>query len=109
MEMLYDGTELLKSELDLGWVARGGHDPVAWVKRLKGRVDQIHFKDWGVVNNEPVWRAVGEGGIDWPAVIKACNSAGTKYVIVEQDSCPITNDPFLSLAISRKNLLNMGM
>lgn len=109
LEMLYSGTELLQAELDLGWVVRGGHDPVAWARRMKGRLDQVHLKDWGVVNNEPVWRAVGEGGIDWPAVIKACKAAGTKHFIVEQDECPITNDPFRSLAISRKNLLAMGL
>ena len=109
LETIYSGTKLLKSELDCGWVARGGHDPVAWVKCLKGRLDQVHLKDWGILNNEPIWRAIGEGGIDWAAVIKACKASGTKYFIVEQDTCPVTNDPFLSLAVSRKNLLKLGL
>jgi sugar phosphate isomerase/epimerase len=111
LEMLFEYTkpEYLQAELDLGWVARGNQSPVAWVNKMKGRLDQVHLKDWGVKGNEPVWRAIGEGGIDWPAVLKACKAAGTQHYIVEQDSCPITNDPFLSLSVSRANLKAMGL
>ena len=109
LDLLYRHTRLLQAELDIGWVVRGGHDPVAWVGKLAGRIDQVHLKDWGVIKNEPVWRAVGEGGIDWPQVLKACRRAGTRYYIVEQDACPVTNDPFLSLKISRRNIKAMGL
>ena len=109
LDLMYRHTKLLQAELDIGWVVRGGHDPVAWVEKLAGRLDQVHLKDWGVVNNEPTWRAVGEGGINWPLVLKACKKAGTRYYIVEQDTCTITNDPFLSLKISRQNLAEMGL
>jgi sugar phosphate isomerase/epimerase len=109
LEMLYRTTDMLQAELDFGWVARGGHSPVAWALRLKGRLDQVHLKDWGVVDDQVVWRAIGEGGIDWTAVFKACRAAGTRDYIVEQDSCPLTNDPFLSLAISRKNIRALGL
>lgn len=109
LDMLYRGTKLLQSELDLGWVARGGHNPAAWVLKLVGRADQVHLKDWGIQDDQPIWRAVGEGGIDWLAVFKACKAAGTRYYIIEQDSCPVTNDPFKSLAISRANVRAMGL
>lgn len=109
LDLMYGQTTLLQAELDFGWVARGGHNPVTWARKLKGRLDQVHLKDWGVLDNQPVWRAIGEGGIEWPAVIKACKASGTTDFIVEQDSCPVTNDPFLSLAISRRNLSGMGL
>jgi sugar phosphate isomerase/epimerase len=111
LDLLYSYTDpcYLQAELDLGWVARGNQSPVAWVNKMKGRLDQVHLKDWGVMKNEPVWRAIGEGGIDWPAVFKAFKAAGTIHHIVEQDSCPITNDPFLSLKVSRQNLKAMGL
>jgi sugar phosphate isomerase/epimerase len=111
LEMLfkYTNPKYLQAELDLGWVARGNENLVAWIGRMKGRLDQVHLKDWGVKANQPVWRAVGEGGIDWPPVLKACKAAGTTCFIVEQDACPITNDPFLSLAVSRQNLKKMGL
>jgi len=111
LDLLFDLTnaKYLQAELDLGWVARGNESPVDWVLKMQNRLDQVHLKDWGVKNNQPVWRAIGEGGICWHCVFKACKKAGTTYFIVEQDACPITNDPFLSLAISRKNIKDMGL
>lgn len=109
LDMLYDSTTVLQAELDFGWVARGGYNPVLWAQKMKGRLDQVHFKDWSIVDDKPEFRAVGEGAIDWPSVIKACKASGTKDFIVEQDSCAITNDPFLSYKISRENLKQMGL
>ena len=111
LDLLFQNTNpsYLQSELDLGWVTRGNQNPVAWVLKLKGRLDQVHLKDWGVLADQPVWRAIGEGGICWPSVFKACKTAGTSFYIVEQDECPITNDPFLSLAVSRRNIRAMGL
>lgn len=98
---------LLQSELDLAWVSRGAYDPVVILNQVAGRVDQVHAKDWGIVGGEPGWRAVGEGGLNWPAIIEACKHAGVKTYTVEQDNCPVTNDPFKSSAISFQNLSNM--
>lgn len=109
LEMLYDNTKLLQGEPDFGWIARGGYNPVFWANKLKGRIDQVHLKDWGIVDNQPSFRAIGEGSLDYPAIIKACIASGTKDFIVEQDTFKATDDPFLSYAISRKNLLKMGL
>ncbi len=109
LEMMYEHTRLLQAELDFGWVARGGQDPAEWALKMKGRLDQVHLKDWGILDDQEIWRAIGEGGIDWRSVFKACKAAGTRHYIVEQDSCPVTNDPFLSLAISRKNIRGLGL
>ena len=107
--MLYENTKVLQAEPDFGWIARGGANPVLWAQKLKGRIDQVHLKDWGIVDDRPEFRAVGEGSIDYPAVIKACKASGTKDFIVEQDTCVVTKDPFLSYSISRANLREMGL
>ena len=109
LDMLYENTKVLQAEPDFGWIARGGANPVLWAQKLKGRIDQVHLKDWGIVDDKPEFRAVGEGSIDYPAVIKACKASGTKDFIVEQDSCVVTKDPFLSYSISRANLKTMGL
>lgn len=109
LDMLYDGTKDLQAEIDFGWVARGGYNPVLWAQKLKGRLDQVHLKDWGIVGGNPEFRAIGEGSLDWPAIIKACKASGTKDFIVEQDTCVVTKDPFRSYEISRRNLLDMGL
>ncbi|MCL1910040.1 MAG: sugar phosphate isomerase/epimerase [Kiritimatiellaeota bacterium] len=106
LEMLYAGTEFLQAELDFGWIARGGADPANWAAKMKGRLDQVHLKDWGIVGGKPEFRAIGEGSLDWARIIAAAKKSGTTDFIVEQDTCPVTNDPFLSYAISRKNLNN---
>ena len=111
LQILYETADpkYLQAEIDVAWVAHGGGDPAAWCLRVKGRTDQIHFKDWAMINNEPNWTEVGEGNLNWPAILKACKAAGVKTYIVEQDGCPITNDPFKSIEISYKNLRKMGL
>ena len=104
LDMMYDSTKYLQAELDFGWVKWGGGCPVGWAAKMAGRLDQVHLKDWGIKDNGLIFRELGEGCVNWPAVVKACKAAGTKDFIVEQDSCPMTNDPFLSLAMSRKYL-----
>lgn len=104
LEMMFDTCKVLQGEPDFGWVMRGGMDPVLWAQRMKGRMDQVHLKDWGLINGEFIFRAIGQGRINWPAVIKECKKGGTHTFIIEQDSCKATNDPFKSLAISREYL-----
>lgn len=108
--ILMDGTQPanLQPELDIGWVARAGLDPAEYIDLFKGRLDQVHVKDWGVdKGQEPIWRAIGEGNLNWPTIIRRCKAAKVKMYIVEQDSCPVTNDPFKSLTISFEKLMEL--
>ncbi|MCX7934307.1 MAG: sugar phosphate isomerase/epimerase [Planctomycetota bacterium] len=112
LEILYAESDprYLQAEIDTCWVARGGADPAWWCARLKGRLDQVHLKDTVMLEGQgAVFAEVGEGNLNWPAILKACRASGTKHYIVEQDSCPITKDPFKSLAISLRNLRKMGI
>ena len=111
LEILYASTspKFLQAEIDVAWVARGGGDPAAWCRRVKGRMDQVHLKDWMMIGEEPSWTEVGEGNLNWPAILKACRTAGVRHYIVEQDDCPVTQDPFRSIRISYRNLLAMGL
>jgi len=99
----------MQAEIDTHWVARGGCDPVSWCMRMKGRMDQVHFKDLAIVEGKPVTAEVGAGNLNWPAIIKACAVAGVKHYIVEQDNCPVTKNPFKSIEISLKNLRKLGL
>ena len=55
IDMLYNGTKYIQSEIDFGWIARSGNNPVAWAKKMAGRMDQIHLKDCGVIYDERVF------------------------------------------------------
>jgi sugar phosphate isomerase/epimerase len=48
-ELLVETTdpELVKFELDLVWVTRGGYDPISLLEKLGNRCDMIHQKDLG--------------------------------------------------------------
>ncbi|MBE3070708.1 MAG: sugar phosphate isomerase/epimerase, partial [Planctomycetes bacterium] len=71
--------------------------------------DQVHLKDWRLIGGEPAWTEVGEGNLNWPAILKACKAARVRHYIVEQDDCPVTKDPFRSIAVSLRNLRAMGL
>lgn len=94
-------------ELDTYWLAHGGGDPAAWVASLPGRVPCVHLKDLGVAYPSTVqMREVGEGNLNWPAVLAACRAASVEWHVVEQDDCN-GRDPFDCLGVSLRNLLAM--
>ena len=77
-------------EMDAGWLAAGGQDPVAWLKRYRGRFTQMHVKDIasGTQVNYHMQQKpteVGSGTMDWPAILKAAQTAGVRNFFVEQE------------------------
>ena len=95
-------------EIDTYWITHGGGDPVQWIGRCKDRIPCVHLKDMAMGSGKGQYMAeVGEGNLNFPAILKACHAAGTKWFIVEQDTC--YRDPFESLGISLKNLKAMGL
>jgi len=97
----------LKSELDTYWVQAGGGDPAAWINRLQDRMVLLHLKDMVVDENQAIFAEVGEGNLNWPAILRSARAAGVAWYIVEQDTC--RRDPFESLDISLRNLRKMGL
>jgi len=99
----------LAAEIDTYWVQHGGSDPASWIKKLKGRVPVIHFKDYAIIDRKPHECEIGEGNLDWKAIISACKSSGTRWYVVEQDNPVPNKDIFTSLAQSYGNLRKMGV
>lgn len=95
------------SELDTYWLQHGGASPAAWLRKLKGRAPCLHLKDMTNKGGQQLMAEVGEGNLDWPDILAAAREAGTEWYIVEQDTCQ--RDPFESLAISLRNLRQMGI
>lgn len=99
----------LKLEIDTYWVQAGGADPVYWIRRCAGREPLLHLKDMVVTpEREQRFAEVGEGNLNWPAILQAAEEAGVEWYFVEQDRC-YGRDPFESLAISYRNLKAMGL
>lgn len=108
---LYDGIDgtLLKAELDVYWVAAGGGDPAQWIRKCGGREPLVHFKD-AIITEDREWRfaPVGEGNLNWQAILAACEDGGVEYALIEQDNC-YGEDPFDCLARSYANCRKMGL
>lgn len=82
--------ELVKIELDLGWVSTAGIDPAAEIRRLGRRVRWLHIKDVKpttkrnyALKMDP--SVVGEGRQNWPAILSAAATAGVRHYYIEQE------------------------
>jgi sugar phosphate isomerase/epimerase len=67
-----------------------GHDPIAWLERVRDRLVHLHAKDISVTQSDaergkvtgtPVGCACGEGVIDWAKVIAICKKAPRDIVL----------------------------
>ena len=101
--------EIMPSEkmgftLDTFWVQAGGGDPAQWLEKLSGRVPCIHLKDYSYGRKMAV---IGEGNINFDRVFEKAESAGTEYMLVEQDDCN-GEDPFDCLKRSYEYLHSLG-
>jgi sugar phosphate isomerase/epimerase len=102
------GMDLLLAELDpaacdlcvdVGWVTKGGDDPLTFLKKHATAAGYIHLKDY---DNEG-WTELGSGVVNIAGVVKMLGDLpNLKQVMYEQDSSRI--DPLESVAISRKYL-----
>ena len=95
--------------VDTYWLQVGGVNPSDFIKKLGKRAMAVHFKDLSINPSKDFAQEmaeVGEGNLDFTDIINACDEAGTKWALVEQDFC--NKDPFDSLKISYQNLTKMG-
>jgi len=95
---------LLGFTLDTYWAQRGGLDVIDLIRKLRGRVDCVHYKDMAIVDGAQRFAAIGNGNMNWPGIIAAFEEAGTKYAFVEQDDC-YGADPLEELTASYRYLM----
>jgi sugar phosphate isomerase/epimerase len=95
---------LVAIEMDCGWVANAGHDPIEYLKRFPNRIQLLHVKD--IKRNagenlsfEMEGTEIGKGILDWPAIFKAAKQAGLKGYFVEQEP-PFARPPLEELQAS---------
>ena len=78
----------LQTELDLAWVARAGYDPAVMLGKFRGRLFAVHAKDnapKGQAEDEGGFAAIGQGVLDWNAILPAAAAAGVQWYIIEHD------------------------
>lgn len=109
MDRLLEETnpEEFKIIVDVYWLQVGGMNPAEYIEKLGNRAMAIHFKDLKVnFNNTTEMAEVGVGNLNWDEIIAACDEAGAKWAMVEQDRCQ--TDPFECMKTSYDFLTTKG-
>jgi sugar phosphate isomerase/epimerase len=76
--------ENLVMEPDVFWMRQAGQNPVDWFAKAPGRFHMLHVKDMGPPpRNEML--DVGDGVVDWRAILSRQKEAGVRHVFVEND------------------------
>ncbi len=89
--------DLLKMEMDLGWVFKAGKNPVDIFKQHKGRFPLLHVKDMTAVGEIVPF---GTGVYDFKETFKHLDIAGVEYFFLEQD---FPKKPFEDIVTSANN------
>jgi sugar phosphate isomerase/epimerase len=109
LELLFEETDprYLRATIDTYWIQHGGANPVDWILKMKQRMPVVHLKDMLIRDDQQEMAEVGQGNMNWKAILAACVEAGVQWYAVEQDIC--RGDPFDSLKISYDYLHAMGL
>ena len=112
LELLLAGTDPARVdfEMDVYWVTKAGNDPLAWFAKHPGRFRMLHLKDASPAPARDM-RPVGQGTIDWRAVLAQRAKAGVQHVFVEHDSAAEMNggDAFKSVTASYQYLSTLDV
>ena len=117
-DYLLDSTDpnLVKMEMDLGWAAVAGQDPLTYFQRNPGRFPLVHIKDFKTLPHltaqqlatfnskqleENEMTEPGHGQIDWKRTFAKSDQAGIQHFFVEHDA---PKDAFASLTASYQYL-----
>lgn len=110
LEILLNETDpqLVHFEMDVGWVAAGGGDPIRILEQRRGRFRMMHVKDIlastqtnYAMHQDPA--EVGSGVLPWVKILDVAYATGVRKFFVEQEP-PFARDPLESIAISAKYL-----
>jgi sugar phosphate isomerase/epimerase len=109
-DLLVHGTDpgLVSFEMDAGWVAAAGIEPLSLLSRYPRRFSAMHVKDVKA-STKPNFSLqldpceVGQGTIDWKSLLPKAYAANVRQFYVEQEP-PYAKPPLESIAISFKYL-----
>jgi sugar phosphate isomerase/epimerase len=81
--------ELVKFEIDCGWMRFAGHDPIDYFNRYPNRFPLIHVKDYLPKRKNAAaamqGAELGHGVVDYKPVFVAAKKAGLQHYFVEQE------------------------
>ena len=93
-DYMVENAPYINFTVDTYWLQFGGVDVKDTLRKLKGRIECAHLKDYQIVYTEggqprpfaPEFAPVGDGVMDFPSIIEVMKEVGVKYFLVEQDN-----------------------
>lgn len=82
-ELLVEQIENVHLQVDVGWVAAAGEDPIGVLERYSDIIDLVHLKDMVVETGTPA--ELGTGDVDLNACLETAESIDAEWVIYEYD------------------------
>jgi len=95
--------KLVKMEMDLYWITKGGQDPLAYFAKWPGRFPLVHVKD---MSGSGAIVDVGKGTIDWNRIFAKRREAGIEHFFVENDN---PTSPIEDIKVSYDYLSRLGL
>jgi sugar phosphate isomerase/epimerase len=86
---IFEGGPDLEWEADIAWVIKGGADPFHWIEVFGPRITSVHVKDIaapGANLDEDGWADVGQGTVDWKALMAALRKTPARHFVLEHDN-----------------------
>lgn len=106
--LLDGGSYALDLTLCVYHVVQAGLAPQALLARYGSRVTMAHFKDYALdAQGRAVLTPVGQGLIGWPDIAKACQRAGVRWALAEQESWD--KDAFVCARESYQYMAGLGL
>lgn len=102
LDYIIENAEDIHFTADVYWLQYGGADVLKTLRKMSGRADCIHLKDYrinvrkdenGSVSYVPGFAPVGDGVLDFKAIIECAKECGTKHFLVEQDDAVSYPEP----------------
>jgi sugar phosphate isomerase/epimerase len=79
--------KLVKCEMDIYWVQKGGANPLSMLKKYAGRIPILHVKDMAPGDAQD-FECPGSGIIDFPSIFAEAAKQDIQHYFVERDNCP---------------------
>ena len=76
---------LVSPEFDVCWLHRGGVDPVDYIRKHGNYSKIIHLQDYKLENGSMIFTPLGEGVVDFPAIVNAIKDSSIEYLVYEKD------------------------
>ncbi len=93
--------DLVKFELDCGWMSAAGHNPAAYLKKFPHRYRLLHIKDFKPtaapsvsLDSKPEAAELGRGHVDYKPIFAAAKHSDVEWFYVEQEP-PFVHTPAL--------------